>query len=376
MDFREEYKRSAEMLSPDEQTVKRMKEAVLQKAAQPQKTFPFKRIAYIGGSIAACIVIGIVGITALNRQSDSSIVDRASNTNSVACLGEDDTHIMESATEPQQTSQAATSGADDLVTDADLAADTYDDANISKEISESLFSGESSTTIVDNSTVFTTTPLADGGFVCEDQPLCEPELEPEAAPEPDNFDIEPEYSPAPDMPDIEPPLPVPEPVPEPVPPSTEPDLAPEPHTPQIIFYNLMENCTIDGANYSRTTEVDLEADYSIIETATTPEGDSCEIYHSYTTDAIQVYLLGEFIGYYIETEPSLPVTISFSDDMTICNIEGREYRRFSTEMVDADFSDEPSEPHYDTDGTYYEVYYFGYIVVFCDGEQIGQYERI
>lgn len=87
MDFREEYKKSAESLSPDNEAMERMKAAVLAKIAEeqsggaahgapadnkaespepkPKKPLPLRRIAYIGGAAAACALITISAFTFL-----------------------------------------------------------------------------------------------------------------------------------------------------------------------------------------------------------------------------------------------------------------------------------------------------------------------
>lgn len=68
MKFSEEYKKSAENINPDRQTIDRMKAAVLkelqeqpdapaQPLEEPKKPLPLRRIAYIGGAVAACAAI-------------------------------------------------------------------------------------------------------------------------------------------------------------------------------------------------------------------------------------------------------------------------------------------------------------------------------
>ena len=63
MKFSEEYKKSAENMNPDRQTIDRMKAAVLkelqehpdapaQPLEEPKKPLPLRRIAYIGGAVA------------------------------------------------------------------------------------------------------------------------------------------------------------------------------------------------------------------------------------------------------------------------------------------------------------------------------------
>ena len=72
MDFRDEYKKEITELSSDE-TAERIREGVMAKLAQSapsypeapvKKPLPIKRIAIIGGSIAACLVIGFTAMIA------------------------------------------------------------------------------------------------------------------------------------------------------------------------------------------------------------------------------------------------------------------------------------------------------------------------
>ena len=81
MKFSEEYKKSAENMSPDRQTIDRMKAAVLKELQEhpdapaeppgnPKKPLPLRRIAYIGGAVAACaaITVAAVNIVAENLE--------------------------------------------------------------------------------------------------------------------------------------------------------------------------------------------------------------------------------------------------------------------------------------------------------------------
>lgn len=73
MKFSEEYKKSAENINPDRQTIDRMKAAVLkelqeqpdapaQSLEEPKKPLPLRRIAYIGGAVAACAAITVAAV--------------------------------------------------------------------------------------------------------------------------------------------------------------------------------------------------------------------------------------------------------------------------------------------------------------------------
>lgn len=94
MNFKEEYKRSAESISPDREAINRMKSAVLaQIAAEPEKTagipekkkqIPFKKIAYIGGAVAACAVVTIAAVTLLPMLSKTGNFVDESNSSTTA----------------------------------------------------------------------------------------------------------------------------------------------------------------------------------------------------------------------------------------------------------------------------------------------------
>lgn len=73
MKFSEEYKKSAENMNPDRQTIDKMKAAVLkelqehpdapaQPLEEPKKPLPLRRIAYIGGAVAACAAITVAAV--------------------------------------------------------------------------------------------------------------------------------------------------------------------------------------------------------------------------------------------------------------------------------------------------------------------------
>ncbi len=88
MNFKEEYKKSADSISPDKEAIDRMKAAVLAKAAEgpersaaeSRKPLPLKRIAIIGGAAAACAVITISAISLLpSIRSANDLVEEASS---------------------------------------------------------------------------------------------------------------------------------------------------------------------------------------------------------------------------------------------------------------------------------------------------------
>ena len=58
MDFREEYKKSAEVMTPSAEAMERMTKNIMEQINAPaKKAIPFKKISYIGGAVAACALI-------------------------------------------------------------------------------------------------------------------------------------------------------------------------------------------------------------------------------------------------------------------------------------------------------------------------------
>ena len=85
MKFSEEYKKSAENMNPDRQTIDRMKAAVLkelqehpdapaQPLEEPKKPLPLRRIAYIGGAVAACAAITIAAVNLVPSLKASNVM--------------------------------------------------------------------------------------------------------------------------------------------------------------------------------------------------------------------------------------------------------------------------------------------------------------
>lgn len=95
MKFSEEYKKSAESMSPDRQTIDRMKAAVLRELQEhpdvpaeplpePKKPLPLRRIAYIGGAVAACAVITVAAVNIVPTLKTSNGMISSSNSLSSA----------------------------------------------------------------------------------------------------------------------------------------------------------------------------------------------------------------------------------------------------------------------------------------------------
>ena len=85
MKFSEEYKKSAENMNPDRQTIDRMKAAVLkelqehpdapaQPLEEPKKPLPLRRIACIGGAVAACAAITIAAVNLVPSLKASNVM--------------------------------------------------------------------------------------------------------------------------------------------------------------------------------------------------------------------------------------------------------------------------------------------------------------
>lgn len=79
MNFREEYKKSAEIIAPSAEALQRMKSNVLEKINTPaKKVFPWKKISAIGGSVAACAVIGVAAVRFIPQSMNSTDMTAAS----------------------------------------------------------------------------------------------------------------------------------------------------------------------------------------------------------------------------------------------------------------------------------------------------------
>lgn len=85
MKFSEEYKKSAENMNPDRQTINRMKAAVLkelqehpdapaQPLEEPKKPLPLRRIACIGGAVAACAAITVAAVNLVPSLKASNVM--------------------------------------------------------------------------------------------------------------------------------------------------------------------------------------------------------------------------------------------------------------------------------------------------------------
>ena len=88
MDFREEYKKSAEVMTPSAEAMERMTRNIMEQVNAPvKKAIPFRKISYIGGAVAACAVITLGAVKllpALGNSLDTAPADNAGNAVQVA----------------------------------------------------------------------------------------------------------------------------------------------------------------------------------------------------------------------------------------------------------------------------------------------------
>lgn len=95
MNFRDEYKKSAESLSPDRKTIDRMKAAVMAEinsgAAEepkPRKPLLLNRIALIGGAAAACAIITVSAVNFIPKMMNSNDMVSEADISSSAAAAE------------------------------------------------------------------------------------------------------------------------------------------------------------------------------------------------------------------------------------------------------------------------------------------------
>lgn len=140
MKFSEEYKKSAENMNPDRQTINRMKAAVLkelqeqpdapaQPLEEPKKPLPLRRIAYIGGAVAACAAITVAAVNLVPSLKASNVMissgDIADSSASAAEIAGNET----AAPEFSMIQNAATAGsAEDIAEEAAADEAPADDA--------------------------------------------------------------------------------------------------------------------------------------------------------------------------------------------------------------------------------------------------------
>lgn len=135
MKFEEEYKNAAELISPDREQIDRMKANVLKNIEKPSKPVIWQKIAYAGGSVAACAAITLLAVSILPQlRSRESMTDTNASTINLA----------------------ADKSMEDAVTAGEAAAE--DDAMVAQTSSEAMCEAAAdtaSTTAVDNGKIYT-----------------------------------------------------------------------------------------------------------------------------------------------------------------------------------------------------------------------------
>lgn len=89
MNFREEYIKAVEEITPDRQTIDRMKANVLN-MTRTKRAFPFKTVAAVGGTAAACAVITLAAVRIapnLAKNFDNLIMQSVSMADSSTAAG-------------------------------------------------------------------------------------------------------------------------------------------------------------------------------------------------------------------------------------------------------------------------------------------------
>lgn len=145
MDFREEYKKSEKLISPTDEQIQRMMSGVMSKIEageanatelkiMPQKkAFPFKKIAYIGGSVAACAAITIAAVTiaptlrkvqtASGSENSAHCAADAMLTTELTTIAEKDSTVNFEEAEANEGSKTQTLG-----DNADVSEKSFDEA--------------------------------------------------------------------------------------------------------------------------------------------------------------------------------------------------------------------------------------------------------
>lgn len=140
MNFKDEYKKSAENISPDKEAIARMKAAVMAKIeADPEgstdipekkKPLPLRRIAYIGGAAAACACITLAAVVLISRlnSSDNMISGSVSSAASMEMASDENNSSMQITDLPAYDADAPESAkGNSLPTSQESSADEADE---------------------------------------------------------------------------------------------------------------------------------------------------------------------------------------------------------------------------------------------------------
>lgn len=128
MNFRDEYKKSAESISPDREAMDRMKAAIKAQLESEQsfpvtdteqehkKPLPLKRIAYIGGAVAACAVVTVSAFTLLPLFRNSGSITDTSNSSMTETAAADT--VATTSAESAGGAYNGSTGADNAILDS------------------------------------------------------------------------------------------------------------------------------------------------------------------------------------------------------------------------------------------------------------------
>ena len=115
MNFREEYKKSAEVMNPSDEAMERMTKNIMEQVNAPaKKAIPFKKISYIGGAVAACAIITVGAVKLLPSMNTELATADAALTDSSAAM-----YQAEAAAD--ETEYAVLENAENEVTDGVIA---------------------------------------------------------------------------------------------------------------------------------------------------------------------------------------------------------------------------------------------------------------
>lgn len=176
MNFKDEYKKSAESISPDKEAIARMKAAVMAKIeADPEgstdipekkKPLPLRRIAYIGGAAAACACITLAAVVLISRlnSSDNMISGSVSSAASMEMASDENNSSMQITDLPAYDADAPESAnGNSLPTSQESSADEADEvAEDASEYDEAVDQSIDETPAYD--------PISDGNGFAGDLP--------------------------------------------------------------------------------------------------------------------------------------------------------------------------------------------------------------
>lgn len=140
MNFKDEYKKSAESISPDKEAIDRMKAEVMAKIKsdpegssdipEQKKPIPLRKIAFIGGAAAACACITLAAVVLIPRlnSSDNMISGSVSSAASMEMASDENNSSMQITDLPSYDAGAPESAKDNSrPTSQESSADEVDE---------------------------------------------------------------------------------------------------------------------------------------------------------------------------------------------------------------------------------------------------------